>query len=414
MAVSNKHFVLLAPTGRAAKVLAKYTAYKAHTVHRYIYHITTSSEGYYKISLAPNRLNNTVFVVDEASMISDSSQSQGILFGGRNLLEDLISYVFSRNNNKMILVGDTAQLPPVGLNISPALNMNYLKSAFHITAFEYEMQEVMRQTLDSAILSTATSLRKKIKQATPVSKLFKTADFKSDIVKIEDGNTFEESLIDCFSNQEVDKSIIICKTNKRANLFNQQVRNRILNKESEIEGGDKIMVVKNDYFWLEEGSKAGFIANGDMLEVVRVLKTEDMYGFRFADTEVRMIDYPDEKEISVKLLLSTIEADGPGFPNDDRNTLFQNIEEDYMDIPERRKRVQKVMTNPWYNALHIKFAYAMTCHKTQGGQWQYVFIDQGYLPDEMLDKEYLRWLYTAVTRSTNRLYLVNFRHSFFE
>jgi exodeoxyribonuclease-5 len=275
------------------------------------------------------------------------------------------------------------------------------------------MQEVMRQTINSGILTTATDLRKKIEMKNAVTKLFNQADFKSDILRIEDGHTFEELLIECFTNENIDNSIIICRTNKRANLFNQQVRSHILNKETEIEGGDVIMVVKNDYYWLEEGSSAGFIANGDMLKVVRVLKMEDLYGFRFADAEIRMIDYPDEKELSVKLLLSTIEASGPGLSNDDRNTLFQNIEKDYMDIPERRKRVQMVMINPWYNALHIKFAYAMTCHKTQGGQWRHVYIDQGYLSDDMLNQEYLRWLYTGVTRSTHKLYLVNFKHSFF-
>ncbi len=414
MSSEKKSFVLLAPTGRAAKVLTKYTSYKAHTVHRYIYHITTSAEGYYKISLSHNRLKNTVFIIDEASMISDNSQQSGEVFGSRNLLEDLISYVFSRENNKMVLVGDTAQLPPVGIHMSPALDISYIKNAFNVTAYEFEMKEVMRQAIDSGILSSATNLRIKISDNLPISKLFKTAVFKSDILRIEDGHTFEELLNDSFANHDIEGSIIICRTNKRANLFNRQVRSRILNRESEIEGGDVLMVVKNDYFWLDEDSKAGFIANGDMLEVIRVLKTEDMYGLRFADAEVRMVDYPGEKEISVKILLSTIDIDGPGLPNADRNDFFHSVEEDYLDIPERRKRIQKVMTNPWYNALHVKFAYAMTCHKTQGGQWTNVFIDQGYLPEDMINKEYLRWLYTAVTRSTNKLYLVNFNPEFFE
>jgi exodeoxyribonuclease-5 len=414
MLASNKrNFVLLAPTGRAAKVLSKYTGNRAHTIHRYIYHVTTSKEGFYKISLSHNRLKNTVFIIDEASMISDNSQPSSDVFGGRNLLDDLISFVFESDNNTIILVGDTAQLPPVGIDMSPALDIRYLKSAFNVTAFEFEMQEVMRQANDSGVLNSATNLRKQIKSDDLVSTLFNIKDFKSDIIRIEDGNTFEELLNDSFANQEVEDSIIICRTNKRANLFNQQVRSHILNKESEIEGGDVLMVVKNDYFWLDETSKAGFIANGDMLEVVRILKTEEMYGFRFADAEVRMVDYPEEQEISLKILLSTIYMDGPGLPNADRNALFQKIEEDYLDIPERRKRVQKVMTNPWYNALHVKFAYAMTCHKTQGGQWPNVFIDQGYLTKEMVNTEYLRWLYTAVTRSTSKLYLVNFDHKFF-
>jgi len=414
LASHKKNFVLLAPTGRAAKVLSKYTGYRAHTIHRYIYRITTSSEGHYKITLANNRLKNTVFVIDEASMISDNSQHSGEGFGGRNLLDDLVSYVFSRENNKIILVGDTAQLPPVGLNLSPALDISYIKSAFNVTAFEFEMQEVMRQAYDSGVLRAATSLRKNISSQQPISTLFHTVDFKMDILKIEDGNTFEELLNDTFTHRDIENSVIVCRTNKRANLFNQQVRNHILNKETEIEGGDVLMVVKNDYFWLDETSNAGFIANGDLMQVVRILKIEEMYGFRFADAEVRLIDYPEEKEISVKILLSTIYIDGPGLSNADRNALFHQVEEDYMDIPQRRKRIQKIMTNPWYNALHVKFAYAMTCHKTQGGQWPHVFVDQGYLTEEMVNTEYLRWLYTAVTRSTSKLYLVNFDHKFFK
>ncbi|MCB2207843.1 MAG: AAA family ATPase [Bacteroidetes bacterium] len=414
LASHKKNFVLLAPTGRAAKVLSKYTGYRAHTIHRYIYYIITSNEGHYKISLSQNRFKDSIFIIDEASMISDNSQLSGEAFAGRNLLDDLFSFVFSRENNKIILIGDTAQLPPVGLDMSPALDIRYIKSSFNITAFEFEMQEVMRQAFNSGVLSEATSLRKLIGSSQTITSLFNTAHFKKDILKIEDGNTFEELLNDTFNHQDIENSVIVCRTNKRANLFNQQVRNNILNKESEIEGGDVLMVVKNDYFWLDETSKAGFIANGDLMQVVRILKIEEMYGFHFADAEIRLIDYPEEKEISVKILLSTIYIDGPGLPKTDRNALFQKVEEDYMDIPERRKRVQKVMTNPWYNALHVKFAYAMTCHKTQGGQWPHVFVDQGYLTEEMVNTEYLRWLYTAVTRSTSKLYLVNFDHKFFK
>jgi exodeoxyribonuclease-5 len=414
LASATKSFVLLAPTGRAAKVLSKYTGYRAHTIHRYIYHITTSNEGHYRITLSHNRHKDTIFIIDEASMISDNSQTSGEAFGGRNVLDDLVSYVFSRENNKIILVGDTAQLPPIGLDMSPALDIRYIKSSFDATAFEFEMQEVMRQAYDSGVLSAATSLRNKIGSNKPISTLFHIVDFKKDILKIEDGNTFEELLNDAFTQQDIENSVIVCRTNKRANLFNQQVRNSILNKESEIEGGDVLMVVKNDYFWLDETSNAGFIANGDLMQVVRILKFEEMYGFHFADAEIRLIDYPEEKEISVKILLSTIYIDGPGLPKAERNALFHQVEKDYMDIPQRRKRVQKIMVNPWYNALHVKFAYAMTCHKTQGGQWPHVFVDQGYLTEEMINKEYLRWLYTAVTRSTSKLYLVNFEPEFFE
>jgi exodeoxyribonuclease-5 len=413
MAANSKNFVLLAPTGRAAKVLSGYTGKNAHTIHRYIYQITTSGEGFYKISLAHNRWKNTVFIIDEASMISDSRQSDGALFGGRDLFEDLVSYVFSSENNKMILVGDTAQLPPVGLDASPALDLPYIKSSFHVTAYEFEMKEVMRQELDSGILATATRLRQMISEQETISKLFFKEDFKKDIEVIDDGYTFEELLHETFDSSDLERGIIVCRTNKRANLFNQQVRNNILARESEIEGGDVMMVVKNNYYWLDKGSKAGFIANGDIIKIMRVRKVEEMYGFRFADADILLVDYPEEKEFSVKLLLSTVYSEGPGLPENDRNTLFRNIEEDYRDIADRNKRMAEIMKNPWYNALHVKFAYAMTCHKTQGGQWPNVFVDQGYLTDEMINKEYLRWLYTAVTRATGKLYLVNFNPSFF-
>ena len=413
MSVNHKKFVLLAPTGRAAKVLSKYTDKNAHTIHRYIYQISTSGEGFYRIQLAHNRSTNTVFIIDEASMISDSSQSGGELFGGRNLFEDLVRYVFSNENNKMILVGDTAQLPPVGLNVSPALDLSYIKSSFNVTAYGFEMKEVMRQEMDSGILTMATRLRTMIGEAESVSKLFFKDDFKSDIKIIDDGNIFEELLHETFGARDLERGIIVCRTNKRANLFNRQVRNQILARESEIEGGDAMMVVKNNYYWLDKDAKAGFIANGDIIKIVRVLKTEELYGFRFADADILLVDYPEEKEITVKLLLSTIYSEGPGLSDTDRNTLFRNIEEDYRDIADRNKRMTEIMKNPWQNALHVKFAYAMTCHKTQGGQWPHVFVDQGYLTDEMINKEYLRWLYTAVTRSTEKLYLVNFNPSFF-
>ncbi len=412
LAMNNKRFILLAPTGRAAKVLSKYTGKKAHTIHRYIYHITTSKEGRYKVQLAHNRLKDAVFIIDEASMISDNS-SAGELFGNRNLFEDLVSYVFSGGQNKMVLIGDTAQLPPVGLTISPALDLQYIKSSFDVTAYEFEMQEVMRQEMDSGILITATNLRKLISQNNPVATLFSRTDFKSDIQEVDDGRTFEELLHDTFDRHDLEQGIIVCRTNKRANLFNMQVRNSILFRESEIEGGDLLMVVKNNYHWLDKDAKPGFIANGDIVNVLRILKTEEMYGFRFAEADIQLTDYPEEKEITVKLLLSTLYSNGPGLSNSDRNTLFKRIEEDFMDIPERTKRVAEVMKNPWYNALHVKFAYAMTCHKTQGGQWPHVFIDQGYLTEEMINTEYLRWLYTAVTRSTKKVYLVNFSTSFF-
>ncbi len=409
----GRPFALMAPTGRAAKVLAQYTGFHAHTIHRSIYQIFTSKDGVGKLTLANNPLKNSVFLVDEASMINDNSQPGDALFSRRNLLEDLLTYVFSKSGNKLILVGDTAQLPPVGLDISPALDPDYVKSILHVSLFDFEMKEVMRQTFDSGILTTATALRVNISLKNDSPPFFDPSQFKSDIIRVESGYDLEELLQYTFSGGEPDNGIVVCRSNKRANLFNQQIRSHILQRENDIEGGDMMMVVKNNYFWLDETSKAGFIANGDIIKILRIRKTEEMYGFQFADAEVQMLDYPEEKEYEVKLLLKTIYSTGPGLSDSERQELFNEVEKDYLDIPARRARVDQVMKNPYFNAVHVKFAYAMTCHKTQGGQWPVVIVDQGYVNDEMINVEYLRWLYTAITRSTQKLYLVNFKPEFF-
>jgi exodeoxyribonuclease-5 len=410
----GKQFVLLAPTGRAAKVLANYTGFRAHTIHRQIYHLTTSPEGNMRLMPAYNPMKNTVFIIDEASMINDNSSQGDSVFNTRSLLDDLINYVFSRERNKILLVGDTAQLPPVGLNISPALNFDYIKNVFNLAAYSFEMKEVRRQALDSGVLNAATELRQKISSFDQELPYFSIPGFKKDVIRIDNGTELEELLNHTYSGRDFEKGIVVCRSNKRANLFNQQVRNRILQFENEIEGGDFLMVVRNNYYWLDEKSQAGFIANGDLIRLVRILKVEEMYGFRFADVEIELLDYPEEKEIEVKILLNTLGSDGPGLTESDSQQLFEKVEEDYIDIPERRKRMGKMKKNRWLNALHVKFAYAMTCHKTQGGQWPVVIIDQGYLTDENINSEYQRWLYTALTRSTEKVYLVNFRDEFFD
>jgi len=411
---NNIKTVLLAPTGRAAKVLSSYTLKSAHTIHRFIYFIVTGKNGYPIVKLQKNKLKNTVFIVDEASMISDSGINDEGGFGGHSLLDDLVEYVFSNNGNKLILVGDTAQLPPVGLNLSPALDINYLKSAYNITAHSFEMKEVMRQSLDSGILYSATSLRIKLTNTDDSLPLLNKTGFKNDVKIIDSAYDFEEILQDNFNDAAQNNSVLICRTNKRANIFNEQIRKAILLREEEIEAGDRLMIVKNNYFWLDDNSKAGFIANGEMIDILRINKIEEVYGFRFAEAEIRLIDYPDEKEITVKLLLDTIMAEGPGLSLDQRNSLFEAVLQDYSDAPTRGQAVAQVMINPFFNALHIKFAYAMTCHKTQGGQWPTVIIDQGWLSDEMLNTEFLRWLYTAFTRATENLFLINFREDMFE
>ena len=414
LAESKKQFALLAPTGRAAKVLAQYTGFRSSTIHRRIYQIFTSKEGSNRMLLAPNPSKNTVFLIDEASMINDESRQNESFFSARSLLDDLMTYVFSGSGNKMVLVGDTAQLPPVGLHLSPALEIGYIRSAFSVTAFEFEMKEVMRQAEDSGILYSATLLRKRIAAQNSDPPFFQTSRFKTDIIRINDGYEFEELLQDTFMNSEAEDAVLVCRSNKRANLFNQQIREHILQRESLLEGGDALMVVKNNYYWLDAESKAGFIANGDLLSVLRVTKSEEMYGFHFADADVQLLDYPEEKTISVKLLLDTITADGAGLSREDSNLLFSRVEEDYLDTPSKSGRMNKMRKNPYLNALHVKFGYALTCHKTQGGQWPTVIVDQGYLNDEMMNVEYLRWLYTALTRSTQKLFLINFNDQFFE
>lgn len=410
----KRPFVLLAPTGRAAKVLSYYTGFQAHTIHRYIYQIFTAPDGHYRLTLVKNRLKNAVFLVDEASMINDGVQPDDALFSTRNLLEDLLTFVFEEKYNKLILIGDTAQLPPVGLSISPALDIEYVNSLKPLSAYAFEMKEVMRQSFDSGVLATATQLRNKISQNKTIPPFFDQQLFKKDIYRIEDGYELEELLQNTFSASDLNKGIVVCRTNKRANMFNQQVRNRILQRESRIEGGDVMMVVRNNYYWLEEQSKAGFIANGDMISIVRLIKLEEKFGFAFADAEIELLDFPDEKEYSVKLLLDTIESPNAGLPEPERQRLWKEMEQEYGHIPHRRKRNDAIQKDPYFNALHIKFAYAMTCHKTQGGQWPEVIVDQGYVNDKILNIEYLRWLYTAITRSTDKIYLVNFNPDFFE
>ncbi len=401
-------YVLMAPTGRAAKVLSNYTGQNASTIHRKIYQAMTYPDGSIRIARAENKYKHTLFIVDEASMIGEQKE-----FGGSSLLDDLLSYVFSGEDCRLLLIGDTAQLPPVESNESPALNCDYLKSQFPITAATYELTEVKRQALESGILYNATDIRELISQslyeyALPI---FHLQGF-DDIQKIEP-ETFEEMLHNAFANISDNEAVIVCKSNKRANMFNQAIRGRILNIEGEIATGDKLMVVKNNYFWAEGNNAISFIANGDMAEIRKIKHFEDMYGFRFADVELSFTDYPDAPNIEAKILLDTLNSNSPSLTNEESQQLFTAIEEDYMDIPNRRERYKEMKKNPWFNALQVKFAYALTCHKTQGGQWSSVFIDSSLNLKEMLEVEDLRWLYTALTRAQERVCFVNFKDEFF-
>jgi exodeoxyribonuclease V len=403
--------ILLAPTGRAAKVFANYSGRQALTIHKKIYKIKKDDDIYQGFSRMPNLQANSIFIVDEASMIADSS-AESASFGNNSLLEDLLAYVREGENCKIVFVGDGAQLPPVGSEISPALDEEYLKQNFllHITSFE--MRDVVRQKQESGILNNATSLRDLLKSEKPANPKFNLNQFK-DIEHIT-GAELEDALNDAYSKYSPEDVMIICRSNKRANIYNQQVRARILWREDSLASGDLLMVVKNNYFWLPEESKAGFIANGDIVEVLRVKGTQEMYGFKFTNVVVRLLDYPEEPELEVKLLLDTIHSDAAALSNAQNKELYRKIQEDYLHIQGNRARLLKMRKDPFLNALQVKFAYAVTCHKAQGGQWACIFVEQGYLTDDMVNKEYIRWLYTAVTRATEKLYLVNFNKNFLE
>ena len=401
-------YVLMAPTGRAAKVLSSYTGQNASTIHRRIYQAKAFPDGSIRITRAENKSKNALFIVDEASMIGEQRE-----FGGSSLLDDLLSYVFSGENCRLLLIGDTAQLPPVESSESPALNCDYLKSEFPVTAATYELTEVKRQALESGILYNATDIRQLLSQKLYEYHLpiFHLQGF-DDIQKIEP-EAFEEMLHNAFANTSDNEAVIVCKSNKRANMFNQAIRGRILNIEGEIATGDKLMVVKNNYFWANGNEVISFIANGDMAELRKIKHFEDMYGFRFADVELSFTDYPDAPNLEAKILLDTLNSNSPSLTEEENKRLFSAIEEDYMDIPNRRDRYKEMKKNPWFNALQVKFAYALTCHKTQGGQWNTVFIDSSLNLKETLEVEDLRWLYTALTRAQEKVYFVNFKEEFF-
>jgi len=407
----GKRTVLMAPTGRAAKVMAGYTGKQAHTIHRKIYFARTTKEGTISLKMQKNLHRQTLFIVAEASMIPHAMPVEGQLFSSRNLLDDLFEYVQSGENCRLLFIGDAAQLPPVGLDYSPALDAGFLKKGYDLEIDSFELTEVVRQSKESGILMNATHVREQIMKQKIQFPMFKTEGFP-DIYSIS-GSDLEEMLNQAYAGDGRENNVVVCRSNKRANIFNREIRSRILFLEGEITVGDCLMVVKNNYFWLPPDSTAGFIANGDIVEIVRIRKYEDLYGFRFADITIRFLDYPDEKELDVRIILDTLGSESAALTQEDNNRLFNTVMEDYSDVPSRRGRVEKVKVNPYFNALQVKFSYALTCHKTQGGQWETVFIDQGYLSEQMLNTEYLRWLYTAVTRATKKAFLVNFQERFF-
>lgn len=410
--------VLLAPTGRAAKVLSLYAQMPAYTIHKRLYRPAMDADGHVNFQVLPNKSVRTLFIVDEASMIPDDRQSNETgAFQSRNLLEDLIGHVYSGDACKMLFLGDSCQLPPVGIAQSPALDTELLRESFYLDLDNFVLSDVVRQSLESGILSVATGIRIKIKDKDKASglplPLFGKENGFPDVISIT-GIDMPDAMQQAFSDFGRENTVVITRSNKRANLFNQAIRERILFHENELSAGDHLMVVRNNYFWLPDESKAGFIANGDIVEVQSLRKTEELYGFRFAEATVRMVDYPDEQSFDVKLLLDTINSEGPALNYQDNQRLFNEVMADYMGESSRRKRMAGIRQNPHFNALQVKHASALTCYKTQGGQWEAVFIEKGFLKDEMIDTEYLRWLYTAVTRATKKLFLINFEERFFE
>lgn len=410
LASIKRKSVLMAPTGRAAKVMSSRSKRLAMTIHKRIYRKENVAGGGVQLALAPNLSKNTLFIVDEASMIGDYTMNSDGSVSGRNLLQDLINYVFSNVGNKLIFVGDEGQLPPVGSDFSPALNEEYLKNYYpELIIHSTRLKKVLRQTEDSDILLNATRLRSAPEGSFPEIQL----THKPDLVRI-NGADLQDELESSYANFGADETIIITRSNKRANQFNQQIRNRILWFEEDLCGGDMLMVVKNNYFWLEDKSEAGFIANGEILKVLRIMNREEMYGFHFAKARVKLVDYPSMGDFETILLVDTLTVDAPSLPREQLKALFFAIEEEYAFEKNKKKRYERIMKDPYFNALHVKFAYAITCHKSQGGQWASVFLDHGYLTEELLDKSFFRWLYTGFTRASERLGLVNFDNHFFK
>jgi exodeoxyribonuclease V len=399
--------VLLAPTGRAAKVLSRYSGAAAFTIHKKIYRQKTLIEGFAEFSLDRNLHRNTMFIVDEASMIANQSIELSV-FGSGRLLDDLISYVFSGSECKLILIGDDAQLPPVGFDQSDALDPKYLQR-YGFPVDEYFLDEVVRQSLDSGILFNATKLRKKIQPDVHGFPGLTTGEF-SDFLRVT-GETLTDLLESSYNSVGQEETIVLCRSNKLANRYNKGIRSLILHYDEDIRMGDLVMVVKNNYHWLRESPEVDFIANGDILEVTRVKGSKELYGFDFRDLTVRFTDYR-VMEFDAKVMLDTVYSDGPGLDKDRTRNFFSAVSEDYQYMKGKKHKTDAIREDPFYNALQIKFAYAITCHKAQGGQWKHVYIDQGWQTEEKLDREYYRWLYTAITRATEKVFLINFKPEF--
>ena len=401
--------VLLAPTGRAAKVFSNYSGQKAFTIHKKIYRQKAFSNEPTGFMPADNLHKDTLFIVDEASMISNDG-IDSISFGTGRLLDDLIQYVYSGENCRLILMGDVAQLPPVMQTESPALNPEILRG-YNLQVEEITLTQVVRQSGDSGILLNATRLRDALRnnevEIYPKLHLKGFTDFR----KV-NGDELIEEISSAYSRDGIEETMIITRSNKRATIYNNGIRNRILYREEELSSGDRLMVAKNNYYWTNDCKEMDFIANGEIVQILRVKRTSELYGFRFADVTVRFQDY--DLELDIKILLDTLQTDSPALPKELNDKLFYTILEDYDDIPTKAGKMKKMKADPHYNVVQVKYAYAITCHKAQGGQWMNVFLDIGYMTEEMLGEDFYRWLYTDFTRATHRLYLVNLPDEFVE
>lgn len=400
---------LLAPTGRAAKVMSGYAHRRAFTIHKIIYRLVEDKQGgRMRYERQRNYYKNTVFIVDESSMLSDDQE-----YRRNGLLGDLLEYIFEDPyaGNKVIFVGDNAQLPPVGASESPALQAAYLEHQFGLQVTEHLLTEVVRQAQKSGILENATFIRDQI-AAKRILVRFNTKPYR-DIYRMT-SDRLEDGLRYAYNKFGLDGTIIICRSNRSATQFNQYIRRSILFKEEEIDAGDHLMIVKNNYFWLKEDAPAGFLANGEFVEIMRINGYDEQYGFRFADLTLRLSDYPDHPAFEAKVHLGTLGSFTPALTDEESKRLMQAVRADAENIEDAEDRYIFVRDNPYLHALQVKFAYALTCHKAQGGQWEAVFVDMGYVTDEMMNMDFMRWVYTAITRASGELYLVNFKPEFFE
>lgn len=403
----NFKFLLMAPTGRAAKVMSGYTKRSAFTLHKIIFRqVADPGSGQLKFKRLKNYYKNTIFIVDEASMLSEDDN-----YGQAGVLSELMSFVFEHSSNKLILIGDTAQLPPVGQENSPALDRSFLEAKFKRATLEVELTEVMRQQLGSGILSNATELRNQL-HTDSVNIQFETKRYK-DVYRMT-GEKLEDGLRYSYDKHGPEDTMVVCRSNKSAVMFNKHIRMSILYRQDEVEAGDHLMIVRNNYHYVPTDSPSGFLANGDFVWVKKIVNTEEMYGFRFATLELQLVDLPNAEPFEAKVILDTLHTQTPALTQEQNKELYFKVLDDYQDITNKKLLTEKLREDAYLNALQIKYAYAVTCHKSQGGQWKSVFVDQGYLTEEQINKEYIRWLYTAITRATKELFLVNFNQQLFK